>query len=65
MQVEYIGPHTAVEVDVPEKGWQRCDRGAALEVPDDFGRSLLEQGSNWKAAGKRSDSEGESDGGGA
>lgn len=44
MRLTYPGPHAAV--DVPTLGL-RVERGAQVEVPDDVGASLVEQG--WHA----------------
>lgn len=52
-RIEYIGPHEAVDLALPNGGWVQVDRGGTVEVDDEHAASLLEQKTNWqRAAGK-------------
>ena len=42
MKITYIGPSPAVDIAI-EGGAIRATNGEPVEVPDDLGRSLLEQ----------------------
>lgn len=43
MRLTYIGPASVMEL-----GRQRVARGCVIDVPDDVGKSLLEQPDNWE-----------------
>lgn len=44
-RITYTGPHD--EVEIPSAGVV-CKRGESVEVPDELGKSLLEQADNWQ-----------------
>jgi hypothetical protein len=46
MKVTYSGPHDAVEIAATG---QTCKNGASVEVPDELGKSLIQQ-ADWSAA---------------
>ena len=59
MKVTYVGEHD--EVEVPDAR-VLVKQGETVDVPDDIGASLIEQESNWKAAGaKRAAKEGDAE----
>lgn len=50
MQVKYVGPHAAVDVQVAPGTWRRVQRGAALDTTPEHAESLLLQEDNWQMA---------------
>lgn len=48
MRLKYIGPHDAVELDLPDAQSVRVARGEVVTVPDEYGERLREQESNWQ-----------------
>ena len=49
MQVRYIGPFDAVELEAADKAWIEVRHGETVDLPDDLATSLLEQPANWEA----------------
>jgi len=53
VKLTYTGPYD--EVEIPSAGVV-CKRGETVDVPDELGKSLLEQADNWRAkAGPKTD----------
>lgn len=54
MRIEYVGSLARVRLPIPDQRPQECDRGEAIDVPDDFGRDLIaQQPMNWQEAGRQ------------
>lgn len=50
MKLTYIGPHDSVTVPLPSGAAPEAVRGGDIDVPDEIGKSLLEQTTNWTPA---------------
>ncbi len=42
-KLTYVGPHDAVEVDLPNGSSVVAERGKAVDLPDDLAKSLEQQ----------------------
>lgn len=50
MRLKYAGVHAGVHFRLPDGRQLEVEHGKTVDVPDEVGRSMLEQADNWKPA---------------
>lgn len=55
MEIVYVGPHDAVEVELGDGSFVVCARHVPTLFDPEVARSLLQQPTNWQRAPKRAE----------